>query len=433
MPRIFSVSGKNAPYMHVYARICSVYAPYMQKKAPYMLNNAPYMLRICKKMPRICSVYAKNAPYMLRNVRIWKKNAPYYARVYGKNAPYMHVYARICSVYAPYMLRIFLSITQWKKRIEPEPKKMHLMLACSLRCSSIPKRWGQRTSKFPHVCFEAVTTAIHYLLSWKAFQKDACEIKIAHFLFAQPQPKTFRLRLPQKFPHISIEAVTTAIYVVCCHEKISKVCFWSKDCTFSYEAFTSATCGNILSWKVFQRSVGEKNDPFSFDTLYIQTYPGHRNEVRDIRASNWQWASTSSCTMGGFQMVEEMEIQPVLGEEEMEVETRWRRRRRRRWRWWRWRWSGSFCLVGFQNRISQRRMGPAGGKENGWRNKRGRENRAYFESKLYQYHGPFRSRYSLPENWSWKGEGKRLGVWSFCGAFLFEKRKKTKQFSWMIF
>ena len=172
------------------------------------------MLRICKKMPRICSVYAKNAAYMLR---IWKK-CPVYA-------PYMEKMPRICTymhVYAPYMLRIFLSITQWKKRIEPEPKKMHLMLACSLRCSSIPKRWGQRTSKFPHVCFEAVTTAIHYLLSWKAFQKDACEIKIAHFLFAQPQPKTFRLRLPQKFPHISIEAVTTAIYVVCCHEKFPR-------------------------------------------------------------------------------------------------------------------------------------------------------------------------------------------------------------------
>ena len=245
-------------------RKCPVYAPYMQK------------------MPRICSVYGKNAPYMLR---IWKK---------------CPVYARICSVYAPYMLRIFLSITQWKKRIEPEPKKMHLMLACSLRCSSIPKRWGQRTSKFPHVCFEAVTTAIHYLLSWKAFQKDACEIKIAHFLFAQPQPKTFRLRLPQKFPHISIEAVTTAIYVVCCHEKISKVCFWSKDCTFSYEAFTSATCGIFCHGKFFKGLLVKKNDPFSFDTLYIQTYPGHRNEVRDIRASNWQWASTSSCTMGGF-------------------------------------------------------------------------------------------------------------------------------------
>ena len=38
--------------------------------------------------------------------------------------------------------------------------------------------------------------------------------------------------------------------------------------------------------------------------------------------------------------------------------------------------------------------------KNGWRNKRGRENRAYFESKLYQYHGPFHSWYSLPENWS---------------------------------
>ena len=45
----------------------------------------------------------------------------------------------------------------------------------------------------------------------------------------------------------------------------------------------------ILSWKVFQRSVGEiKIDPFSFDTFYIHTYPGHRSEVRDIRASNWQ-------------------------------------------------------------------------------------------------------------------------------------------------
>ena len=52
--------------------------------------------------------------------------------------------------------------------------------------------------------------------------------------------------------------------------------------------------------------------------------------------------------LGRFQMVEEMDIQPVLGEEEMEVETRWRRRRRwrRRWRWWRWR-----------TRVSQRRMG----------------------------------------------------------------------------
>ena len=152
------------PYLEKMPRICTymhVYAPYMlricKKKAPYMLNNAPYMLRICKKMPRICSVYAKNAPYMLH---IWKK-CPVYA-------PYMEKMPRICTymhVYAPYMLRIFLSITQWKKRIEPEPKKMHLMLACSLRCSSIPKRWGQRTSKFPHVCFEAVTTAIHYLLS----------------------------------------------------------------------------------------------------------------------------------------------------------------------------------------------------------------------------------------------------------------------------
>lgn len=45
----------------------------------------------------------------------------------------------------------------------------------------------------------------------------------------------------------------------------------------------------ILSWKVFQRSVGEiKIDPFSFDTFYIHTYPGHRSEVRDIRASSWQ-------------------------------------------------------------------------------------------------------------------------------------------------
>ena len=164
MSRICSVYGKNAPYMHVYAKTCPVYAPYMQK-------NAPYMLRICKKMPRICSVYGKNAPYMLR---ICKK-MPRICSVYGKNAPYMHVYApymlriwKKCPVYAricTYMLRIcsvYSCLTQWKKPIEPEPKKMHLMLACSLRCSSIPKRWGQRTSKFPHVCFEAVTTAIYY-------------------------------------------------------------------------------------------------------------------------------------------------------------------------------------------------------------------------------------------------------------------------------
>ena len=154
-------------------RICSVSGKnvlYMHVYAPYMpricQKNAPYMLRICNKMPRICSVYAKKCP------------------VY---ASYMEKMPRICG---------------------------------------IPKRWGQRTSKFPHVCFEAVTTAKYYMLSLQAFQKDACEIKIAHLLFTQPQPKTFRLRLPQKFPHISIEAVTTAIYVVlCCHEKFSKVCF----------------------------------------------------------------------------------------------------------------------------------------------------------------------------------------------------------------
>ena len=57
-------------------------------------------------------------------------------------------------------------------------------------------------------------------------------------------------------------------------------------------AVTSATCGIFCHGKFFKgllRSVGEnKIDPFSFDTLYIHTYPGHRNEVRDIRASNWQ-------------------------------------------------------------------------------------------------------------------------------------------------
>ena len=164
-------------------RICPVYAKKCPVFAPYMQKNAPYMLRICKKMPRICSVYAKKclvyAPYMEKVPRI--------CTYMQKNAPYMEKMPRICS---------------------------------------IPKRWGQRTSKFPHVCFEAVTTAKYYMLSLQAFQKDACEIKIAHLLFTQPQPKTFRLRLPQKLPHISIEAVTTAIYVVlCCHEKCSKVCF----------------------------------------------------------------------------------------------------------------------------------------------------------------------------------------------------------------
>ena len=76
------------------------------------------MLRICKKMPRICSVYAQKcpvyAPYMQKKARI--------CSVYGKNAPYMHVYA-------PYMLRIcsvYSCLTQWKKPIEPEPKKMRL-------------------------------------------------------------------------------------------------------------------------------------------------------------------------------------------------------------------------------------------------------------------------------------------------------------------
>ena len=206
MPRICSVSGKNVPYM---LRIWKK----MPRICTYMQKHAPYMLRICKKMARICSVYAKKCPvyalYMAKMPRIcsvYAKKCPVYA-------PYMEKMPRICTymhVYAPYMLRIwkkcpvyaricsvYSCLTQWKKPIEPEPKKMHLMLACSLRCSSIPKRWGQRTSKFPHVCFEAVTTAIYYMLSWKAFQKDVCEIKIAHFLFTQPQPKTFRLRLPQ--------------------------------------------------------------------------------------------------------------------------------------------------------------------------------------------------------------------------------------------
>ena len=206
MPRICSVSGKNVPYMlriwkkcPVYARICknmpricSVYAKKCPVYAPYMQKKTPYMLCIWQKCPVYAPYMQKNAPYMLR---IWKK-CPVYARICPVYAPYMEKMPRICT----YMLRIcsvYFCLTQWKKPIEPEPKKMHLMLACSLRCSSIPKRWGQRTSKFPHVCFEAVTTAIYYMLSWKAFQKDACEIKIAHFLFTQPQPKTFRLRLPQ--------------------------------------------------------------------------------------------------------------------------------------------------------------------------------------------------------------------------------------------
>ena len=42
--------------------------------------------------------------------------------------------------------------------------------------------------------------------------------------------------------------------------------------------------------------------------------------------------------------------------------------------------------------------GPAG--ETDGETKGGRENRAHFESKLYQYHGPFHSWYSRPENWS---------------------------------
>ena len=65
------------------------------------------MLRIWKKRP----VYA---PYMQKKARI--------CSVYAKKGPYMHVYA-------PYMLRICSvssSLIQWKKPIEPEPKKMRL-------------------------------------------------------------------------------------------------------------------------------------------------------------------------------------------------------------------------------------------------------------------------------------------------------------------
>ena len=52
----------------------------------------------------------------------------------------------------------------------------------------------------------------------------------------------------------------------------------------------------------------------------------------------------------------------------------------------------------------------------------GGKNRANFESKLYLYHGT-RARKTGAE----KVREKRVGVWSFWGAFLFEKRYRSKQ------
>ena len=118
-------------------------------------------------------------------------------------------------------------------------------------------------------------------------------------------------------------------------------------------------------------------------------------------------------------MVEEMEIQPVLGEEEMEVETRCRRGRR-----WKemevmeMKMVWILLLGGLSNPDLAEKNGPAGGG--------GGKNRANFESKLYQYHGPFHSWYSRKTG-AEKLREKRVGVWSFWGVFLFEKGYRSKQ------
>ena len=66
-------------------------------------------------------------------------------------------------------------------------------------------------------------------------------------------------------------------------------------------------------------------------------------------------------------------------------------------------------LGGLSNPDLAEKNGPAGGG--------GGKNRANFESKLYLYHGT-RARKTGAQ----KVREKRVGVWSFWGAFLFEKR-----------
>ena len=149
MSRICSVYGKNAPYMHVYAKTCPVYAPYMQK-------NAPYMLCIWQKCPVYAPYMQKNAPYMLR---IWKK-CPVYARICPVYAPYM----AYMHVYAPYMLRIcsvYSCLTQWKKPIEPGPNTLQ----------QYPKKVGAKNLKVSTCLFCSGNNRYILYVVMKSFSK----------------------------------------------------------------------------------------------------------------------------------------------------------------------------------------------------------------------------------------------------------------------
>ena len=113
--------------------------------------------------------------------------------------------------------------------------------------------------------------------------------------------------------------------------------------------------------------------------------------------------------------------------EEMEVETRCRRRRR----WRRRRGAdGDGGGGGDGGDGDEDGLDPfawwafkPGSRREEWASwRRGGKNRANFESKLYQCHGT-RARKTGAE----KVREKRVGVWSFWGAFLFEKRYRSKQ------
>ena len=116
-------------------------------------------------------------------------------------------------------------------------------------------------------------------------------------------------------------------------------------------------------------------------------------------------------------MVEEMDIQPVLG--------------RRRWRWRRGGdgdgGGGGGGVMEMKNPDLAEKNGPAGETDGG--RKGGGKTVPTLKASCTSTMAPFTVGTRARKTGAEKVREKRVGVWSFCGAFLFEKRYKSKQFS----
>ena len=235
MPSICPVSGKNVLYMQV----C----------APYMLRICKKQLRICSvyaiKMPRICSVYAKKcpvyAPYREKKARIcsvYAKKGPYMLRICKKRpvyAPYMQKKARICT----YMLRICSvssSLIQWKKPIEPEPKKMRLE-------DILEKAKYRVQAQLTKPAFDArlQSTLQQYLK-----KVGATNLKVSTCLFWSGNNRYI-------------------LHVVM--KSFSKRCLWNKDCTFSFHPTPTENISVEVAPKVYTYFYWSGNNRYKY--IYI--------------------------------------------------------------------------------------------------------------------------------------------------------------------